>query len=36
VAYVVRNKVVPRSLAEACVVLDLGLGLTLLLLAAHP
>ncbi|MFF9221783.1 hypothetical protein [Streptomyces viridosporus] len=33
VVYFIRNKVVPRSLAEACFVLDLGLGVALLLIA---
>lgn len=33
VVYFVRNKVVPRSLAEACFMLDLGLGVALLLIA---
>ncbi len=33
VVYFVRNKVVPRSLAEACFMLDLGLGIALLLIA---
>ncbi|KNA89427.1 hypothetical protein RND64_08685 [Gordonia sp. w5E2] len=33
VIYFVRNKVVPRSLAEACFMLDLGLGVALLLIA---
>lgn len=35
VVYFIRDKVVPRSLAEACFMLDLGLGIALLLLAAH-
>lgn len=34
VVYFVRNKVVPRSLAEACFMLDLGLGVALLLIVA--
>lgn len=33
VVYFIRNKVVPRSLAEACFMLDLGLGVALLLIA---
>lgn len=33
VIHLVRNKVVSRSLAEACLVLDLGLGIALLLTA---
>jgi len=33
VVYIIRNKIVPRSLAEACFVLDLGLGIALLVLA---
>ena len=33
VVYFVRNRVVPRSLAEACFVLDLGLGVALLVAA---
>lgn len=33
VVHLVRNMVVPRSLAEACFVLDLGLGVALLLVA---
>ena len=32
--HVVRDRVVPRSLAEACFVLDLGLGVAMLWLAA--
>lgn len=35
VVHHVRNTVVPRSLAEACFLLDLGLGLALLLLAVR-
>ncbi|MFE6229469.1 hypothetical protein, partial [Streptomyces sp. NPDC057854] len=34
VVHFVRDRVVPRSLAEACFVLDLGLGLAMLFLAA--
>lgn len=34
VVHFLRDRVVPRSLAEACFVLDLGLGLSMLFLAA--
>jgi hypothetical protein len=34
VVHLVRDRVVPRSLAEACFVLDLGLGVAMLCLAA--
>ncbi|WP_454041871.1 hypothetical protein [Cellulosimicrobium sp. Marseille-Q8652] len=33
--HLVRDRVVPRSLAEACFVLDLGLGIALLVVAAQ-